>query len=263
MKGKGKKSKGRRATVLTVAVALTGTPLSVFAEHDFDTVLSCPSTATLSSSIRAGLELELASVEVQSRAPSQPRKREILLGSGKIGMKPSLSGISEHRRLHINFSSIANTKTKKNHTSLFTVASSAIQIEYFSSDDDEDCPQSGVSARYWPYLPSSENLHSTDKGHSSFYLGIETDLHRYTVQSTSHRRHACLFGHIHPRATFGHYYTRLFNTSTVPSLPGEARNRPALPILEVLLRAHHRPRRHPTRDGQGGTHCDLRDSPTS
>jgi len=86
--------------VLTVAVALTGTSLSVFAEHVLDTVLSCPSTATLSSSIRAGLELELASVEVQSRAPSQPRKKETSLGSGKTGMKPSLSGISEHRRPH-------------------------------------------------------------------------------------------------------------------------------------------------------------------
>src|SRR5260221_11668146 len=76
---------------------------------------------------------------------------------------------------------------------------------------------------------------STDKGHLFFSLRIETDLHGHTVQSASHRRHACLFGHIHPRTVVGHY-TRHFYTSTVPPLPGAARNRPAQPILEDVSR---------------------------
>ena len=53
-------------------------------------------------------------------------------------MKPSPSGISERRLLSIP------RGDKLNHASLYTVAASAIQIECFSSDDDDDGPGSDV-----------------------------------------------------------------------------------------------------------------------
>jgi hypothetical protein len=146
MKGNGEKRQRRRKCG-------SGGVNSVVADHAQygQSLLSlsstCPSTATHSSSTRAGPALELAFVKVQSRVPSQHRKREISLASEKTGMRPFPSGISKHR--HLTSSSdhfLISRKKNSTNASLFTVAASAIQIECFSSDDDEeDRPQLGVS----------------------------------------------------------------------------------------------------------------------
>jgi hypothetical protein len=60
-------------------------------------------------------------------------------------MKHSPFGISRHL-------SVPLLIPKLNYASLFTVAASAIQIECFSSDDDEDDPRSDVSLRDCPSL---------------------------------------------------------------------------------------------------------------
>jgi hypothetical protein len=65
-------------------------------------------------------------------------------------MKLSPSGISKHRVPHLSLPFLIR---KLNHASLFTVAASAIQIECFSSDDDEDDPRSDVSLRDCPSYP--------------------------------------------------------------------------------------------------------------
>lgn len=65
-------------------------------------------------------------------------------------MKLSPSGISEPRVAHLPIPFLI---PKLNHASLYAVAASAIQIECFSSDGDEDDPRSDVSFRDCPSYP--------------------------------------------------------------------------------------------------------------
>ena len=65
-------------------------------------------------------------------------------------MKPFPSGISKHQVAHLSLPFLI---PKLNHASLYTVAASSIQIEYFSSDDDEDGPRSDVRLRDCPSYP--------------------------------------------------------------------------------------------------------------
>lgn len=87
MKGRGKKvtAVGRGlAAKLTVGVCRSG---------PFE---RCHSTDTLSSSARAGLALERASVKVLFPVLSLHLKRKTSLASGKTGLTLSPSGISKH-----------------------------------------------------------------------------------------------------------------------------------------------------------------------
>ena len=87
--------------------------------------------------------MERAFVKVLFPALSLHPGRKTSLASGKTGLTLSPSGISKHRHCP----SLLARKKKLNHDSVFTVAASAIQIECFSSDDDEDGPRSDVSVR--------------------------------------------------------------------------------------------------------------------
>lgn len=68
-------------------------------------------------------------------------------------MKPSLSGTSKHPPTTSRLFPVTSYNPR---VSLFTVAASAIQIECFSSDDDdEDRPQPGVSALFFIHHASA------------------------------------------------------------------------------------------------------------